>query len=176
MITVTLGTISFPFDRVIIWIADLLEREIIAEPIFVQSGTSNISRIEDHPLVMTAPSLPFPDFVKLVDGSRLVISHAGQGSTRDLVRRGANFVLLPRLAQYKEHIDDHQLMFAQSVEIRGVRYCLTLKDLENVIQAPSVTLDPSTFEGLRLSDHLIERYPPSSQTPAPSNAQTMRFD
>jgi UDP-N-acetylglucosamine transferase subunit ALG13 len=170
MITVTLGTISFPFDRAIVWIANLLEQEIIKEPIFVQYGTSNISRIKDHPLVTTAPNLPFPDFVKLVDDSRLVISHAGQGSTRDLVRRGANFVLLPRLAQHQEHIDDHQLMFAQSVEARGVRYCSTLKELEAIIQAPPVTVDPSTFEGARLSDHLLKRYPPSSQMPTSSSA------
>ena len=165
MITVTLGTIPFPFNRAIDWIAVFLEREVITESIFVQYGTTDISKITHHPLVTTASKVPFPDFIKLVENSRLIISHAGQGSTRELASRDANFVLLPRLARYREHIDDHQLMFAESIASKGIRYCLTLQELEKLIQYPSVSSSINLFNGPQLSDHLIKRYPPTSEAP-----------
>lgn len=159
MITVTLGTISYPFNRAIDWLATLLEKGAISEHVFVQHGTSDVTKIINHPLVSTSPKVPFPEFVHLVEKSRLVISHAGQGTTRDLAMRGVNFVTIPRLAQYHEHVDEHQLMFAKSVASRGVRYCTTLEDLENIINAPPVILENPLFEGPKLSDFLISRYP-----------------
>lgn len=159
MITVTLGTIPFQFNRVIQWLKILVEDGTISEPVFVQYGVSDISPIEKYPLITVAPILEREKLLKLVTVSRLVISHAGQGSTRWLVACKASFVILPRLAQYGEHIDDHQLSFAKSVESSGIHYCLSLENLRSTILAPPIPFQGELLNGPKLVDHLLQAYP-----------------
>jgi UDP-N-acetylglucosamine transferase subunit ALG13 len=162
MITITLGTIPYPFNRAVTWLSILLKRDIISEPVFIQYGASDISVVAKHPLVTATPILQSYELMKMVDDSRLVISHAGQGSTRALAKRGACFVLLPRLRRYGEHIDDHQLSFAQSVEKFGISYCLSLEELEPFILQPPPPFQNPLFDGPKLADHLLKVYPEST--------------
>jgi UDP-N-acetylglucosamine transferase subunit ALG13 len=159
MIVMTLGTASFQFDRAITWLSLLLEREVISEPVFVQYGISDISVVAQHPLVTAEPMVESRRLMALVNAAKLVISHAGQGSTRMLAAQGASFVLLPRLKKYAEHIDDHQLWFAQAVEELGVQYCLSLRDLEQVIVQPPPRFQQQLFSGPKLADHLLAVHP-----------------
>lgn len=159
MITVTLGTIPFQFDRIVQWIEILLKDGTISEPIFVQHGVSDISRIEKHPLVTLTPMLEREKLLQLVTKSRLVISHAGQGSTRWLAGCKASFVIVPRLARYGEHIDDHQLSFAKSVESFGVQHCLALENLRSTILNPPAPFQGELLNGPKLVDHLLQSYP-----------------
>ncbi|NJM64223.1 MAG: glycosyl transferase [Acaryochloris sp. RU_4_1] len=159
MITVTLGTSPFPFDRVILWLDHLLKTGIIDEPMFVQYGASNVAALRSNPLVESVAMLNFDILMDKVKQSRLTISHAGQGSTRTLIKRGAAFVLLPRLATYGEHIDNHQLTFAQTVAQWGVTYCISLAELEQVVTHVPLPLSESTLEGPQLVDHLCKVYP-----------------
>lgn len=163
MITVTLGTIPYPFDRAIAWIQDLLESEIITEPIFIQNGVTDVSQVSQYPLVKTKSIIEYGQLIHIVNNSRLVISHAGQGSTRMLAAQQASFILLPRLASYKEHIDDHQLFFAQTMQQFGIGHCLNLEDLTHIILSPPPPFKSELFEGPRLSEHLKRRYPRESQ-------------
>lgn len=159
MITITLGTSPFPFNRAINWISELLQSNIITEPIFVQYGSSDISQLSNHPLVTAVGKMSYPDLVKTTQRSRLVISHAGQGSTRDLSARGVCFVLLPRLAKYREHVDNHQLLFAESVLPERQCYCLSREELAAAIQSPPPVPVP-LLTGPCLSKHLLSVYPP----------------
>ena len=159
MILMTLGTIPYPFDRAISWLAVLLEQGIITEPVFVQYGASDISLLQKYPNVTAESTVERDRLLSLMDDARLVISHAGQGSTRLLAERGAAFVLLPRLKLYEEHIDDHQLGFAQAVAESGVQLCQTLGDLEAAVRNPPDNFGKKLFEGPSLSQHLTEVYP-----------------
>jgi UDP-N-acetylglucosamine transferase subunit ALG13 len=159
MITVTLGTIPFQFDRAITWLGILLEREIITEPIFLQYGSSDISAIAQHPLVTALPVVQ-SDYLKAqVDASRLVISHAGQGSTRMLVEHGASFIIVPRLALHREHIDNHQLMFARGMSNLGIRCCTTLDQVVEAVLKPPVPCSVDLFNGPKLAEYLRRSYP-----------------
>jgi UDP-N-acetylglucosamine transferase subunit ALG13 len=160
MITVTLGTIPIRFDRIIQWIEILLKDGTISEPLFIQYGVSNITPIEDHPLVTSVPTLKKEDFLKKVTASRFVISHAGQGSTRWLTECNKSFVLVPRLARYLEHVDDHQLMFAKSVESLGVNYCTSIEDLRLMMDNLPLPIQGDLLRGPKLVDHLLRVYPP----------------
>lgn len=82
MIFITLGTISFPFDRAIFWLKILLERQAIIEPVFLQYGCSDIAILGENPLVKAESMITSEKLLKLADSARLVIAHAGQGSTR----------------------------------------------------------------------------------------------
>ncbi|MEO0984903.1 MAG: glycosyltransferase [Cyanobacteria bacterium J06639_14] len=161
MITITLGTIPFPFSRAIDWIFDLLQQNIITEPVFLQHGISDISKLGRHPLVTAMPKTSYQHLVAMTQQSRLVISHAGQGSTRDLSNRGIQFVLLPRLAQYKEHIDDHQLTFAESILPQRDYYCLSREELAAAIQFPPPALEHPLLMGPDLSQYLRSVYAPA---------------
>jgi UDP-N-acetylglucosamine transferase subunit ALG13 len=88
----------------------------------------------------------------------LVISHAGQGSTRMLAEMGACFVLLPRLKRYGEHVDDHQLLFARAVEKFGVKHCTELNELIEYVKDPPSPLQGGLFKAPSLTEYLISRY------------------
>lgn len=164
MITVTLGTIPYPFDRSIVWLKSLLDSSVINEPVFLQHGNSNIDLLEDHPLVTSMSVIHQDELQSIIDQSRLVISHAGQGSTRMLAARRVRFVLLPRLAEFHEHVDDHQLMFARSVRSRGVNYCTTLEELEAAVNNPPPPCEAELFAGPSLANHLLQKYPATEQS------------
>jgi UDP-N-acetylglucosamine transferase subunit ALG13 len=159
MITVTLGTIPYSFDRAIAWLQTLLENRVINEQVFLQHGITDISRLASHPLVQTEPYVNLNQLINRVNHSRLVIAHAGQGSTQMLAAEGASFVLLPRLSIYKEHVDNHQLMFARSVGRFGIQSCSTIEELSRAIICPPPPLNKFLFEGPKLSDYLCETYP-----------------
>jgi UDP-N-acetylglucosamine transferase subunit ALG13 len=160
MILVTLGTIPFPFDRTVLWLRILLNDGVINEPVFLQYGSSDISAVKGHPLVTLEPTITSSRLSELVDESRLVISHAGQGSTRMLAAKGTPFVLIPRLKRFGEHIDDHQLLFAQSVSQFGIYHFVTLESLKNGISNPPPSFQGELFETPRLTDYLLNQYPP----------------
>lgn len=158
MITVTLGTINFPFKRLIDSVADLLYSGAIAEEIFVQHGETDVSVIQEHPLVTTSQKVPSAALSERIAQSRLVISHAGQGSTRYLAAQKVSFIIVPRLASFGEHIDNHQLDFAKNVSNLGVVYCEDMDKLINLVENPPPPLETDIFKGPKLSDFLIERY------------------
>ncbi|MBO3458285.1 glycosyl transferase [Aetokthonos hydrillicola Thurmond2011] len=159
MITVTLGTIPFPFDRAINWLSVLLEVGIISENVFVQHGITDVSSLAKYSLVTTTPIVETSTLMKQIENSNLVISHAGQGLTKILASQGACFILLPRLSRYKEHIDDHQLFFAKEVEKLGIPYCLSLENLQEAILHPPPPFQRRLFEEPKLVNHLLKVYP-----------------
>lgn len=159
MILVTLGTIPYPFGRAIEWLNTLLQNSVIEEPVFVQHGVSNIDVLRGNPQLTLQALVEATEFIELVDKASLVISHAGQGSTRLLASRGAKFILIPRLKQYGEHVDDHQHMFCQAVDALGIKYCLSLEELENAVIDPPLQLPRNLFVGPKLADHLQRAYP-----------------
>jgi UDP-N-acetylglucosamine transferase subunit ALG13 len=157
MIVYTLGTIFFPFERAVNWLEELLEKEIIVEPVLLQHGATSAAKLS-HPLLTSAALLTHDEMYEAVKQASLVISHAGQGSTRMLAEMKACFVLLPRLKRYGEHVDDHQLFFARTVEKFGVHYCTELDQLiEYVKQYPS-PFQGELLKAPSLTEHLIARY------------------
>lgn len=157
MIVYTLGTIFFPFNRSVDWLRVLLEEEIITEEVLFQHGTTPVVHLK-HPLLTSVASLTKEEMHTAVRQSSLVISHAGQGSTRMLAELGACFVLIPRLKRYGEHVDDHQLLFARAVDRFGVPYCTELEQLINYIKQRPTPLQAKLFNAPSLAEHLIVRY------------------
>lgn len=158
MITVTLGTIPYPFNRAVRWLHFLLDKEIITEPVFLQYGVTDIKAVCEHKLVKAVSLLPSNELAEQISASRFVISHAGQGSTRKLASQDKSFVILPRLAKHGEHVDDHQLLFAESVEQLGVTVCQTIEALQAAIENPPWPLKKDLFEGPKLCDFLVKKY------------------
>lgn len=159
MIVFTLGTIIFPFDRAVDWLDLLLEKEIIVEPVLFQHGATSVAQLK-HPLLTSVTSLTKTEMQKCIQKANLVVTHGGQGSTRMLAQMGASFVLLPRLKTYGEHIDDHQLLFAQAVEQFGINYCTEFTSLVNYIQHPPLPFQGDLFNAPSLGKYFREFYQP----------------
>jgi UDP-N-acetylglucosamine transferase subunit ALG13 len=56
---------------------------------------------------------------ELLSKARVVVGHGGVGTIVDVLQAGKPLVVVPRLKEYGEVIDDHQLDFARQLEKEG---------------------------------------------------------
>lgn len=132
MIFITVGTEKFPFDRLARWINCLMTEGFIDEPVIFQSGSClyQPTGVEVKPLLREA------DFRNYLQEARLVITHCGDGTLRQLDRATTPYILVPRTVQFEEHVDDHQVELAQALELLGVPVAWSLGDLVRFIASP----------------------------------------
>lgn len=159
MILVTLGTINFPFHRAIIWLRSLVENNIINEPVLLQHGMTPVDSL-NHRLITNSVSLSRHEMYESTKQASLVISHAGQGSTRMLAEMNTRFILIPRLKRYGEHIDDHQLLFARQVEQFGIKYCTEFNQLAKSIEQRPSPYYGELYKAPLLVEYLMNHYQP----------------
>lgn len=114
MIFVTVGTHEQPFDRLLRKIDELKRDRIIHEEILIQSGYSTYrpEYCEWHKL------LPYEEMLKNVKEARIVITHGGPASFMMPLQIGKIPIVVPRSAQFGEHVNDHQVEFAKAVSER----------------------------------------------------------
>jgi UDP-N-acetylglucosamine transferase subunit ALG13 len=104
MIFVTVGTNEAPFDRLV----RAVERFPDGEELVVQYGSSSIRPAN-------ATCLEYLSFEVLVDHvrrARAVVTHAGIGSIIVALANGKRPIVVPRLQQFGEAVDDHQVALA----------------------------------------------------------------
>ena len=142
MIFATLGTAQpFPrFLRRLDELAGTTDREII-----VQTGRTPAA-VKHCKTFDFAPSLQ--EYMQKAD---LIISHAGLGTSLELLKLNKPFILIPRLAKYKEHYDDHQVETCEILHRKyGITYFTDLEQLDmNVLD--SVTA-PRPYDGRKLKE------------------------
>jgi len=110
---VTVGNATQPFDRLLDAVA--LSMGVLPKPVVVQRGVSRVC----HPEWETHDFLDMEAFGQLVRGCTLLIMHAGAGSVIHALTAGRRPVIMPRRAHWGEHVDDHQLEFAEALEGTG---------------------------------------------------------
>ena len=75
------------------------------------------------------------DFKRLIDEADLIIAHAGTGTVTSSIKRGKKVIIFPRLAEYDEHYDDHQLDLADLFTGQGyVLQARTKDELRDCIE------------------------------------------
>lgn len=144
MILVTVGTEQYAFDRLMSWVAILMQNGLIQEEVIVQCGASK--RLP--PNVTAHKTIPVDRFMQLVQQARFVISHCGEGSLLMLEEIGTPYILVPRSVRFQEHVDDHQVELAIALESIGVeiawspgdlvRFITTASSASKVLSIPSV--------------------------------------
>lgn len=68
------------------------------------------------------------DFKKLIMKSDLIISHAGTGTVISSIKFKKKVIVFPRLKEFNEHYDNHQLELAELFAIKGYVLKATEKD------------------------------------------------
>lgn len=110
MIFVCLGTQDKAFDRLPQMVETCIKDEIITEPVKVQAGftkyASDAMEVFDY--------IGMEDYKSLMENCNILITHGGVGTIVQGVKLEKVVIAVPRLAQYGEHVNDHQKEIIES--------------------------------------------------------------
>lgn len=109
MIFVTVGTHEQSFDRLIKELDNLVERKIINEEVFIQTGYSHYK----PKYCSYKDMISYDEMVKYTKDARIVITHGGPGSIFLPIQYGKKPIVVPRNPEFNEHVDQHQIDFAK---------------------------------------------------------------
>jgi len=111
VIFATIGSAE-PFDRLL----GALDGLAVDEELVVQCGASRAR----PPGATCVEFMGYGELVDRIRDARVVITHAGVGSVLACLTNGKRPVVVPRLARFREAVDDHQLEFARRLEQAGL--------------------------------------------------------
>ena len=123
MVFLAVGTQKQDFSRLFKLVENskaLKDEEIIAQAGYT-NYTSNKIKIKSF--------LPKEEFRKYFESADYIICHGGVGTIFDGLYNGKKILAVPRLAKYKEHVNDHQIQICKQLEDDG--YILYYKDGED---------------------------------------------
>ena len=152
MILVTLGTQKFQMDRLIQAVDELAES--VSEEIFVQTGNSTY--VPKH--CSSKSFVDAQEFQRRIEECSVLITHSGVGTIMRGIRAGKPVVVVPRLARYHEHVDDHQVQIAEAFASKKcVIYCEELTKLgEAVSKARTYSFSPYNVPKSNVEDIILE--------------------
>lgn len=125
MILVTLGTQDKKFYRLLEAVDKAINDKLIKEEVIVQAGYSSDYKSKNMKIF---DLIPMDEFDELIKKSSLIITHGGVGSIITGLKNKKVVIAVPRLAQYNEHINDHQLQIIDNFNKSG--YILSLTDMK----------------------------------------------
>lgn len=140
MIFVTLGSQKFQFNRLLKKIDELIEKKIIKDEFFAQIGYSDYQPVN----YIFKDFLDREEFSNFMKKSTLVITHGGTGAIITAVKAGKKVIAVPRLAQYGEHVDDHQLQLLNQFDGMGIILpCYNIEELnKKLFEIEQIKLKP----------------------------------
>lgn len=131
MIFVTVGTHEQQFNRLLKEMDRLVERGVIKEEVFIQTGFSTY----EPKFCKWSKLIPYKEMEKRVKEARIVITHGGPASFIAPLQIGKTPIVVPRQLDFNEHVNNHQLDFAKQVSERmgTIIPVYDIKDLENIV-------------------------------------------
>ncbi len=129
MVLVLLGTQNNSFIRLLKEVEKCIDNEIIKEEVIAQIGNTEYST--DKMLVKKFYSQQ--EIEELINKANFIITHGGVGSIINSIKQHKKVIAVPRLKEYKEHVNDHQLEIVESLSQEG--YVIGLKKLEELDKA-----------------------------------------
>lgn len=114
MIFVTVGTHEQPFNRLIREVDRLVETGVIKDDVFIQTGYSTY----EPKFCKWSSLISFDKMNELMETSDIIITHGGPATFMSAIANGKKPIVVPRQEKYDEHVNDHQVDFAQQVKER----------------------------------------------------------
>ena len=105
LIFVTVGSRSYPFDRLFRKLDSLYEDKILIDRMFAQVGTSSYRPKHYEYKAYVSQS----EFDKNIYQADIVVCHGASGSIMKALNAKKKIIAVTRLKKYGEHIDDHQI-------------------------------------------------------------------
>lgn len=151
MIFITLGTQKFPFTRLLKQVDNLIEQHLINDTVICQTGFTDYYSKN----MMCKKFIEREEFQTYLEMCDLVICHAGAGTITSALKKGKKTIIVPRLSQYGEHIDDHQLELSKAFSEKNLAFeCIDLNTLIDLIQI----IHTHTFNRYVSNTKNIEKY------------------
>lgn len=130
MIYVAVGTQKFQFDRLLKIIDKLIENGLVKDEVFAQIGYSKYQPVN----YSYKEFLSKKEFDEYIIKCNLLITHSGVATIMAGLKYNKPIVVMPRLAKYKEHVDDHQVQIAEAFTSKNfVLKCDENDNLYNLI-------------------------------------------
>lgn len=129
MILVMLGTQNNSFHRLLEEIDKLIDIGKIQEEVIVQAGYTKY----ESKNMKIIDFLPSEELEKLEQQANCIITHGGVGSIIGSIEKGKKVIAVPRLKQYGEHVNDHQIDIVESFNQLG--YIIGIKDVSELCDA-----------------------------------------
>lgn len=130
MIFVTVGTHEQQFNRLLKEMDRLVEKKVIKEEVFIQTGYSDYE--PKH--CKWSKLIPYKEMEQKVKEARIVITHGGPASFIAPLQIGKTPIVVPRQFEFDEHVNNHQLEFANQVEKR-MGTIITINDIKELEDA-----------------------------------------
>ena len=116
MIFITVGSRSFQFERLLKAVDLAIEKGEISDEVFAQVGSSTY-QVKNY---KTVDFLNHEEFNKKLNECDVVLTHGGTGVIVNAIKLGKRVVAVPRLVQYHEVVDDHQIQLVEAFEKLGM--------------------------------------------------------
>ncbi|RLE17246.1 MAG: hypothetical protein DRJ08_02245 [Acidobacteria bacterium] len=131
-VMVTVGLEAKPYDRLLRAVDEAVGKGWIPSDTLVQKGHTSF-------LFRYCKPVPFLSFDELRDAIRqadLVIAHGGVGSVLLALEMGKIPLVIPRRADFGEHVDNHQIEFVKKMEEEGrVMAAYDTKEFKRVLES-----------------------------------------
>lgn len=129
MILVLLGTQDNSFHRLLEKIQELINKKVIKEKVIVQAGRTKFES-KDMEIFSLVPQEKLKELMEEAD---LVITHGGVGSIVMALKMGKKTIAVPRLSEFGEHVNDHQIQIVDSFNKQG--FLIGVTELSNLEEA-----------------------------------------
>ena len=155
MIFVTLGTQKFQMNRLLKLVDGLLSDAKLQAQVIAQIGQSDY--VPRH--FAFHRFLDKQEFVRHISQAEVVITQGGVGAIMTALKLRKPTIVVPRLAKYGEHVDDHQREIAHAFAKKGYVICCDDGDnLGELIALCSVKQFPEYVSQTDKITYLINNY------------------
>ena len=154
MIFVTVGTHEQPFNRLIKEVDRLVETGVIKDDVFIQTGYSTY----EPKFCKWSSLISFDKMNELMETSDIIITHGGPATFMSAIANGKKPIVVPRQEKYDEHVNDHQVDFAQQVKERynSIEVVTEISELGNYLNQDLKIDGNSSSNNKQFNDKLRE--------------------
>lgn len=152
LIFVTVGTAGFQFNRLLRILDELCEENFIkGEDVIAQTGCSDY-KPKNYKAFNFVSNEEHHAYINQCD---FMISHSGTGSIVSALKMHKKIITFPRLKQYGEHVDNHQIELVEAFVAKN--YVLSAQDKEELKQAMEKMSDFEPEEFISNTVHMEKR-------------------
>lgn len=119
----TVGNLKKPFKRFFDLIFDSID--LLPKPIIIQSGHNKINKSS---LYNFKTFYDINEHQNNISNSQVVVSHAGAGTIFQCLRSNKKPIIIPRLGDLNEHINNHQLDLFKKLNALDLIYTSNSRD------------------------------------------------
>ena len=131
MILITVGSQKFQFNRLLKKVDELVDEKIITDEVFAQIGVSDY-KPKNYKYI---DFMTQDEFNKKIDEADIIITHAGTGVIVNSIKKGKKVIAIPRLSEYGEHVDDHQIQLINEFrELNFIEAVYEINQLEDALK------------------------------------------